>query len=215
MQSHDVPCQIKGVLLDFGGVMAEEGFRNGLAAIAGKNGKDAGEFFDTAVDLMKGSGYLTGDNDENTFWRKLRLATGIQDTDEFMRGEILSRFVVRDWMLVIVDALKLSGMSIGMLSDQTNWLDELEQKNGFMRHFDMVMNSFHVGRSKYDARVFDDAAANMELAPGEILFVDDTLQHVERARTRGLKALHYTFDGPAALVAALQQYCPDFEVDIA
>jgi hypothetical protein len=45
--------------------------------------------------------------------------------------------------------------------------------------------------------------------------VDDTLQHVERAKSRGLKALHYDFDGPAAFVAALQQYCPDFEVDIA
>lgn len=213
MQASDNACTVKGVLFDFGGVMAEEGFRKGLAAIAEKNGKDVQEFFDTAVDLIKDTGYLTGDNEENTFWRKLRLATGVQDTSEFMREEILSRFVVRDWMIATVDALKLAGLSIGMLSDQTNWLDELDQKNGFMRHFDVIINSYHFGKSKYDASIFPAAARDLGLEPADILFIDDTKQHIDRAKAQGMQTLHFTFDGPEAFFNALKQFCPNIEVN--
>jgi putative hydrolase of the HAD superfamily len=36
---------IKAVLFDFGGVLAEEGFREGLKAIGVKNGLDPDDFF--------------------------------------------------------------------------------------------------------------------------------------------------------------------------
>lgn len=213
MPMDDNGCTVKGVLFDFGGVMAEEGFRKGLAAIAEKNGKDPREFFDTAVELIKDTGYLTGDNDENASWRKLRLATGVQDTDESMRGEILTRFVVRDWMLAAVDALRLAGLAIGMLSDQTNWLDELDQKSGFMRHFDVIINSYHFGKSKYDASIFPDAARDLGLAPVDVLFIDDTKQHIDRARAQGMQTLHFNFGGPEAFFKALKQFFPSIEVN--
>ena len=212
MDSDNNPCSVSGVFFDFGGVIAEEGFRGGLKAIAEKHGKKPGDFFETAVKLIKETGYLTGETDETSFWRTLRFETGVQDTDRSMRGEILLRFIVRDWMIATVDALKMAGLATGILSDQTNWLDELDEKSGFMQHFDVVINSYHFGKSKYDGSIFDDASHAMGLSRPNVLFIDDTKQHVERADARGLKTIHFTYKGPDEFLSALKEFCPNLEV---
>jgi putative hydrolase of the HAD superfamily len=44
---------INAVVFDFGGVLAEEGFMEGLKAIARKNGLNPDEFFKIAIDIKK------------------------------------------------------------------------------------------------------------------------------------------------------------------
>ena len=51
---------IKTVIFDFGGVLAEEGFREGLLEIARKNGLDTNAFFTEVDSLIEKTGYLTG-----------------------------------------------------------------------------------------------------------------------------------------------------------
>src|SRR3990172_8968375 len=118
--------RIKAVLLDFGGVLAEEGFREGLRAIGERNGLDPGAFFETADRIIYETGYLTGLADEASFWSALREQTGIRGSDGELRREILRRFVVRPEMLAFVDLLRSRGLIVAMLSDQTNWLGELD-----------------------------------------------------------------------------------------
>jgi putative hydrolase of the HAD superfamily len=48
------------VLFDFGGVIAEEGFKAGLAAIARANGLDAPSFIQKAFEAIHSSGYVFG-----------------------------------------------------------------------------------------------------------------------------------------------------------
>lgn len=63
---------IRAVILDFGGVIAEEGFREGLKAIAQSNGLDPEEFFNIADSLIYETGYVKGLIDEGLFWEKLK-----------------------------------------------------------------------------------------------------------------------------------------------
>jgi putative hydrolase of the HAD superfamily len=49
-----------------------------------------------------------------------------------------------------------------------------------------------MGKSKNDPSIFSDVIAVMGLRPDETLFIDDTIGHVERARSRGLHAICYT-----------------------
>ena len=51
---------IKAVIFDFGGVIAEEGFREGLMAIAKKKNLDEQSFYRTAVEIIFKTGYVTG-----------------------------------------------------------------------------------------------------------------------------------------------------------
>ena len=182
---------IELVLFDFGGVLSEEGFREGLMAIASLNRHDPQVFYKKVVDIIFKTGYLTGQSNENTLWQTLRKQFGIQGSDENLRNEILSRFKLRKWMIALVKGLKKMHVHSAILSDQTNWLDELDVRYDFYKYFDKIFNSYHMKKSKRDSTVFDDVLSLMGVIPHKALFVDDTIDHIKRARQKRLNTIFY------------------------
>jgi putative hydrolase of the HAD superfamily len=179
------------VLFDFGGVLAEKGFEEGLRAIAIRNGLDETDFFNQALNLIHATGYLTGHAQEQVFWQTIRDTTGIRDDDTALRNEILSRFIPRPWMLDMVKRLKASGVGVAILSDQTNWLDELNEKHDFFKLFDVVFNSYHLGKSKADPTHFTDTISRLCSTPKKLLFIDDTGAHCKTARRARIHAIQF------------------------
>jgi len=191
MKTADSPARLALVLFDFGGVLAEEGFREGLYAIARNQGRDPEAFYELAAQIIRSSGYLTGRAPETAFWHEVRIRGEVLGTDQALRTEILARFRLRDWMLAVAARIRQAGLRTVILSDQTNWLDELEAKLGFFQYFEQVFNSFYLHKSKHDPTVFSDVLARLGVGPREALFIDDTAGHVERARQQGLLGIHY------------------------
>jgi putative hydrolase of the HAD superfamily len=183
---------LKAVLFDFGGVIAEEGFREGIMAIGKKNKMDPEIFFADVDRIIYETGYLIGRADEASFWNAVRKKTGITDSDEELREEVLTRFTFRPAMLAYADRLRARRLKVGMLSDQTNWLEEIDRKTPLFRHFDIVFNSFRLHKSKRDASVFRDVCEILGLRPDEVLFVDDNINHINRASDEGLITLHFS-----------------------
>jgi len=192
---------ITAVLFDYGGVLAEEGFEQGLQAIARANGLDPEEFFETATRIIYECGYVTGRADEHHYWELVRERTGITGSDQELTQEILSRFVLRPEMMAAVERLRQAGLLACILSDQTDWLDRLERRDRFFHRFDRVFNSYHLGKTKRDPSHFTDVLRVLDLAPQEVLFVDDNLGHVQRARQLGIIAHHFK-NVPEFLAAA-------------
>lgn len=184
-------ADISIVFFDFGGVLAEEGFQQGLRTIAAKHGLDPLEFFETAVERIYATGYLVGEVDEATWWQDMRDKTGITGSDEALRQEILPRFVLKPRMMAAVQAVQDTGTRVAVLSDQTNWLDELDAVLNFSPAFERVFNSYHVGLHKRDPRCFSNALEAMGVEAGEALFVDDAKRNVDLAMQVGLKAIYY------------------------
>ncbi len=182
---------IMSILFDFGGVLAEEGFRKGLRAIAIKNHLNPDDFFTAATNLIYQTGYITGLTDEHDYWKTLREKTGIVGCDEELREEILSRFIIRPGMLEHVERLEFRGYTVAILSDQTNWLEEINAKNPFYHCFDYVFNSIRLGKSKRDPSVFMDVCSIMGCRTKEALFVDDNAGNIKRASEEGLATIHF------------------------
>jgi len=182
---------ISVVMLDFGGVYAEEGFREGLKAIAAKCGLDPEGFFETVRDLVYSCGYTTGRIDEAGFWDLVRSETPVTMDDAELREEILSRFRVRPEMTGFVESARSRGFVTAMLTDQTNWVEELEAEEPFFHLFDHVFNSYRIHLSKRSTGVFPFVCSKMGVAPGEVLFVDDSAGHIERAGKMGLVTILY------------------------
>ncbi|MCA1960599.1 MAG: HAD family phosphatase [Desulfomonile sp.] len=195
---------ILAVLFDFGGVLAEEGFREGLMAIGRANGLDPAEFFAAAAREAYNHGYVVGRTSEHVFWGALRRTTGIKGSDEELRNEILDRFIVRPWMLDIVRNIRKQARTVCILSDQTNWLEELDLRHGFFKEFDRVFNSFRLGISKADPTIFPYVAAELGLEPSQILFIDDNAGHIGRARSQGLHGV--LFVDKADLLERLDEF---------
>lgn len=183
---------LKAVIFDFGGVLAEEGFRDGLLAIGRKYEADPERFRKTADDLIHKTGYVTGAADEAAYWEALRKRTGINGTDAELRREILSRFTLRPEVLAVADGLHSRGYITAVLSDQTNWLEELDKATPFLHRFDRVFNSYRVRKSKRDPSVFDDVCSVLGVKPGEALFIDDNPDNIRRAADRGLRVVLFT-----------------------
>jgi putative hydrolase of the HAD superfamily len=186
MENHVKTVPLSCLLIDFGGVIAEEGFREGLKAIARAFKLDEDRFYKLASEIVYSCGYVTGKATEHDFWDNVRQKSGISAGDEWLTEEILKRFIPRPGMLRIVKDLRGKGVLSCILSDQTDWLDRLDARYNFFQSFDHVFNSFHFGKSKREISVFSDILSAVLQPAATTLFVDDNVGHIERARQSGL-----------------------------
>lgn len=191
-QTQDRSDRIRAVLFDFGGVLAEEGFRAGLHAIARGQGLDPVATHRAGMDAIYDSGYVVGLGTESEFWNRMREQMRIHGTDAELTAQILTRFTVRGWVLELVRHLRARGLVTAIFSDQTDWLDRLNTHAHFLHEFDRAFVSYQMGKGKRDPTVFDDVLRALALRPAQVLFIDDAPDNIERARSRGLQALLYT-----------------------
>lgn len=183
--------EIRAVLFDFGGVLAEEGFSEGLEALADEQALPVEDMTQAGMQAVYDSGFVIGQGTAAHFWALLRERTGLRGEDTSLTTRILDGFTVRPWMLALVQRLRSMGYVTGILSDQTDWLDRLDTEQHFSRCFDRIYNSYRLGKGKRDPSLFTDVAADLGLSPSQILFVDDNEHNVGRARAVGLQAIHY------------------------
>lgn len=194
---------IQALLFDFGGVVAEEGFRYGLYSIADRHGLDRHRFFASARNALYDTGFCLGRGSEADYWSRLREQFALAPGDAQLTAALIDRFRVRPAMRSTVRHYRAAGLLCGLLSDQTEWLDRLDERDGIYREFDRLYISCRLGRSKRDATVFEDVLADLGLAPDRVVFVDDDPAHVERARKKGILGL--VFAGEAACRMELAQ----------
>ena len=195
---------IKAVLLDYGGVIADEGFQDGLRAMAREQGLDEGTMMNVARNAVYDSGFLLGRGTENEFWKCMREGAGLKGSDTELTKRVLEGFVLRPWVIECVRQLNEQGVVTGILSDQTHWLDWLNERDQFFGFFDHVFNSYHMGKGKRDPGLFDDVTKQLALSPSEILFVDDMKGNVTRAQAAGWKTILYV--DKALLLEMLEKY---------
>lgn len=182
---------VRAVLFDFGGVLAEEGFSNGLESLAKEQRLQVRNMTAAGMQAAYDSGFVLGRATESVFWSLLRARTGLRGDDIELTGRILEGFIPRPWMLELVGQLRAQGYVTGILSDQTFWLDRLDAQYHFYRLFDRVYNSYYLGKGKRDPSLFSDVAADLGLSPSAILFIDDNAGNVDRATAAGIRALRY------------------------
>jgi len=192
MQNNKTGSHIKLALFDFGGVIADEGFKLGLLSIGEANGIDPRTFYTSVVSIISCCGYLTGKADEKTFWQEVRKQFVLQGTNEDLRDQIFSRFTIRGWMLEIVEQLRDQNILTAILSDQTDWLDRLNNKDDFFKYFDRVFNSFYLKQSKHNGgKIYGVVLSEMNVPAGSALFVDDNESNIKKAKSKGLHTIHY------------------------
>ena len=183
--------KIRAVLFDFGGVVAEEGFYNGLINLAEKQALDARSMPEEGKKAVYDSGFVLGLGTAADFWALMRKRTGLEGRDDFLSDRIIDGFQIRHWVILLVRSLREKGYITGILSDQTHWLYELDSYDHFFKEFDCIYNSYEMGKGKSDATIFTDVVNDLELQPEEVLFIDDDEENVKRARMMGLKSFLY------------------------
>ncbi len=183
--------EVKAVLFDYGGVLVEEGFSNGLEALAQEQSLAVEDMTAEGMQAVYDTGFVLGKGSESDFWSLLRERTGLRGDDATLRARMFDGFILRPWMLELVAQLRSQGYVTGILSDQTDWLDRLDARDHFYKYFDHIYNSYFLGKGKRDPSHFSDVAADLGLTPAAILFVDDSAKHVATAVAAGMQAIQY------------------------
>lgn len=96
----------------------------------------------------------------------------------------------------IVDELRQAGFPLYVLS---NWAVDtwamVSHDFDFLRHFDDVVISGHVGLAKPDRRIFELARERFALVPARTMFIDDSEANVAAAQALGFRTIrHETAD---------------------
>ncbi len=194
---------IRAILFDFGGVLAEEGFRDGLTALATEQRLDVEEMPKAGMHAVYESGFVLGRGTASDFWKLLRQRTGLIGEDDYLTNRILDGFIIRPWMIEQVRHLHSQGYITGILSDQTHWLDFFTDKYHLREVFDRIYNSYYLGKGKRDTTLFSDVAEDLNLSPTQIVFIDDDVSNVLRARQAGMYAFQYI--GRDSFITELQR----------
>ena len=99
-------------------------------------------------------------------------------------------------MTAVVERLHQAGTPLYLLSNAPGFLDDWVRGPGQRRHpflgcFRDFVVSGRVGHLKPAAAIYDLVCQAGGFAPGEAVFIDDSLPNVEGARAFGMKAIHH------------------------
>jgi putative hydrolase of the HAD superfamily len=87
----------------------------------------------------------------------------------------------------VVDIIK--PLPVSMLSNQFPLHFELCKKKGWHDFFSKVFVSFEIGFMKPDLRAYSSVVEKLQVAPSEIVFVDDKEENVEAAEKIGMHGI--------------------------
>lgn len=86
---------------------------------------------------------------------------------------------------------RFCGIPVAVLTNGTSRLLRDLAILGIESQFFRIFNSAQIGICKPDIKVYAHVIQNLGCKPSEILFIDDSLSHVEAARGLGLVTHHY------------------------
>lgn len=115
-------------------------------------------------------------------------------------GEEIATVAIKEWSDFpgIVDERyldhvesKFFGIPIAVLTNGTSRLSSDLTKLGIDKRFFRVFNSAELGFCKPDKKIYEYVIEQLNCEPSEILFVDDSLSHIQVAEELGMNTHHY------------------------
>jgi putative hydrolase of the HAD superfamily len=182
---------LRAVIFDFDGVVAARGFSGALKSLAERWGGDYPPLPQLAMQALIDSGYLTGRGTEADWWRRLEAALGPIGECARFRADVLALSVVRPWQLALARELAAAGYATAVLSDHTDWLDDIEAAQPFGHAFGQVFNSYYLGACKREAAAFTAVADALGIEPAQAVFIDDNPDNVARAAALRMTGIVY------------------------
>jgi putative hydrolase of the HAD superfamily len=201
--------RIRGVILDWGGVMtnpipdtvdawirAERINRDSYRAVMRSWVADAyGDGADNPVHALE-RGECTNEEFERLLARELTDTDGGAVPADGLLARMFAASALDDAMLDLVRSLRRTGLRTALLSN--SWGDGVYPRHLLADLFDVVVISSEVGMRKPEERIFRHTAALLGLEPQECVFIDDVAANVAAAEAVGLVCLHHREPAPTA-----------------
>ena len=189
---------IKNIIFDFGGVILDIYPMQTLIALQELGFKDINRFEDQEFQANIIGKFERGIISPETFRNKVREFMQIkvcnQDLDDAWNALL---FDIPEKRIRVLEEVK-KNYSIYLLSNSNEihfdmYLRDLQLRFGY-HNFDLLFDkayfSFDLHLNKPNPEIFEFVLDQHKMVPDQTLFIDDTLQHIETARSLGLHTYH-------------------------
>jgi putative hydrolase of the HAD superfamily len=192
-----VRARVRGLLLDFGGVLTTSMGR-AFSAFCVSEGVDP-ERFKTVISEAYGTDGSQGmvgklergeiELDEFETWLAEHLSEGLETPLPAggIRDRMFAGMLPDEAMMEAVRLAHAAGVKTGLISN--SWGPSGFHDSELADAFDAVLISGEVGMRKPDPEIFIEAARLIGLEPAECVFVDDLEQNAAGARAVGMHAI--------------------------
>lgn len=103
---------------------------------------------------------------------------------------VINHFKPKSGMDKLVDKLRKK-YKVGMLTNQTEWLDEINSIYNFYPKFAPLINSKNVGYKKPEEKIFRILIKKANCLPEEIVFIDNDAEYGKPSRKLRIKFIHF------------------------
>jgi putative hydrolase of the HAD superfamily len=180
---------VKGLLVDFGGVLTTNVF-DSFRAFCEREGLDP----DTVKRLFREDpralGELRklekGELTEEEFAERFGPIVGVENTDGLV-DRLFAGMEPDEAMIEAVRKARAGGVKTGLISN--SWGHGRYDRSTFPQLFDGVVISGEVGLHKPEPEIFELGAEKVGLAPADCVFVDDLRENCAGAEAVGMTAV--------------------------
>ncbi|NKB97177.1 MAG: hypothetical protein GKR90_01565 [Pseudomonadales bacterium] len=185
----NTPKHQRAVIFDVGGVLVDYDRDGTLATIAAKCGVEISG--DDIAALIASLDLSEGTRTISDLFDLLVSQHGFRGNLDDLHQIWSAGLAARPWVPELLTALAEKA-TLYILSD-TNAVHWQRITNGLLpcHSFSEIFLSHEFHLTKHRLEAFRYVLARIPYAPGEILFIDDTFEHVERARQVGLIGHHF------------------------
>jgi len=138
----------------------------------------------------------SGKIQELQFWKEIGKkinSKSLINLDESLYDSIFRKYArINEPVVQLSHQLKHKGFSLGLLSNTEDITYSIVEEMISMNHFDYKFLSYKIGYTKPDKRIFHHVLANLPFEKTELLFIDDTLAHVEAALSEGITSIQFS-----------------------
>lgn len=186
---------IRAVMFDYGLVLCRKPLQENIDSMSSVFGVTNAEFW--RLYEKNRQAFDRGDLSPFDYWTLFGKDTGVRLNRATLR--LLSDLDIKMWgildqqLLQWVELIRARGYAIALLSNMhLRFAKYVRSKCSWLELFDYKFFSAELHLVKPDRRIFEFALNEMNLSPGEVLFIDDRAPNVSAARSLGLKAIHYS-----------------------
>lgn len=198
------PSKLEIVLFDFGGVISPEGFQLGILKLSMLFNRDFEEMYEIVGRVgTRDTGYARGEASEEEFWKKVAEELGVDEDLSKYHYLFVDNFLPRKEVLENVKSI-MSDYDVGIFSDQTNWIFEIDDEYDFLKYFDYKFISYQRGVSKHYDEFYELPLQELGTDAEEILIIDDKQKVLDKAKELGYQT--YKFESISALERLLDRF---------
>jgi len=199
------PRGVKGVAFDWGGVFTVGTFDGrAIERLAGLLELPTATVRGPYLELMER--FEVGAFDLPTFQARLSTAVGRDADEAAFRDAFLDAPLERTATYALLPGIP-DEYAVGMLSNNVPVLCDRVRDDARTARIERFVFSNEIGTRKPDPAAYMALAEALQLAPHQIVFVDDAVRNVEAAQALGFQGL--LLDAPIAFAARWRAALPD------